>query len=242
MLVDNKFIYLSLPRCASTSFYITCLRNGLDTKFFNQSEYDKHVDRIDLNLNNEQLADFVIHSHERLSDLTAKFGDEYDVIAVNRDRYIRFISSWKHLIDLVDMQYDPKLSAILKKLSADDILFYKSEDLVSNPAQIELIYEFAKRNGFSEYLDDYLIIMLGIVIKPISWWHNHSSKVIWFDFNKLNELEEWVSDKIQKTFKLEKSNSSKHFETNLILNDDFISKYDSIYSQYDLPKKQKTLI
>ena len=242
MLVDNKFIYLSLPRCASTSFYITCLRNNLDTKSFNQLEYDKHRDRIDLNLNNEILADFVIHSHERLSDLITKFGNDYDVIAVNRDRHIRFISSWKHLIDLTDMQYNPNLSKILKNLSSNDILYYKSEDLISNNSQIELITEFAKINGFYEYLDEYLITMLGIVIKPVSWWHNHNSNVKWFDFNNLTELEEWVSDKLSKPFKLEKSNSSKHFKTNLVLNDEFINKYNSIYDYYDLPKKEKTLI
>jgi hypothetical protein len=242
MLVENKFIYISLPRCASTSFYITCLRNNLDTKFFNQAQYNASKDRIDLNLSNEDLADFIIHSHERLSDITSKFGNDYDIIAVKRDRYVRFISSWKHLIDLVDMQYHPNLSKKLKELSVDDIMFYNSEDLISNPALIELIHRFAKRNGFSEYLDNYLTIMLGIVFKPMSWWHHHNPKVKWFDFNKLEELEEWVSNKIDKPFKLEKSNSSKHFECNLILNDRFINKYNSIYDYYDIPKQQKTLI
>lgn len=242
MLVEDKFIYVSLPRCASTSFYITCLRNNLNTKFLNQLEYDNYKDRIDLNLDNEVLADFIVHSHERLTDLTSKFGNNYDVIAVKRNRYERFISSWKHLIDLVDMQYPPKLTKILKELSEDDILFYKSEDLVSNNSQIDLIYKFAERNKFIDYVDDYLITMFGIIIKPTSWWYNHDPKVIWFDFEKLNELEDWVSLKIGKPFKLEKSNGSSHFECNLILNDSFKKRYESIYDFYDLPKQQKTLI
>jgi hypothetical protein len=242
MLVDNKFLYLSLPRCASTSFYITCLRNNLDTKFFNQFEYNKYSDRIDLNLNNENLADFIIHSHERLIDITTKFGDNYDIIAVKRDRHIRFISAWKHLIDLAEMQYEPELAKILKGMSADDILFYKSEDLISNISQIDLINRFAEKNGFSKYLDNYLIIMLGIVIKQISWWTNHNFKIKWFDFDKLNEMEEWISLKIGKPFKLEKSNSSKHFECNLILNEKFVKKYNDIYDYYDLPKLTKTLL
>jgi hypothetical protein len=242
MLVEDKFICVSIPRCASTSFYITCLRNNLDTKFVNQNLYDKYKDRIDLNLENELLADLIVHSHEKLTDIDSKFGNNYDIIAVRRDRYERFISSWKHLIDLVSMQYSPKLVELLKNLSVDDVLFYKSQDLVSNNSQIDLINRFAEINGFTEYLDDYLIIMLGILIKPTSVWHNHNPKIKWFDFNRLNELEDWVSLKIGKPFKLEKSNSSVHFECNLTLNDSFKKKYESIYDYYDLPKQQKTLI
>jgi hypothetical protein len=242
MLVEDKFICISLPRCASTSFYITCLRNNLDTKFFNQSEYDKYKDRINLDLGNEVLADLIIHSHEKLTDIHSKFGDNYDVIAVRRDRYERFISCWRHLIDLVNMQYSSELAEILKNLSEDDILFYKSEDLLSNKSQIDLINQFAERNGFKEYLDEYLIVMFGILIKPTSSWHNHDPKIKWFDFNKLNELEDWVSVKIGKPFKLEKSNSSVHFECNLKLNNSFKKKYESIYDYYDLPKQQKTII
>jgi hypothetical protein len=242
MLVEDKFLYLSLPRCASTSFYITCLRNNLDTKFFNQSEYDKHKNRINLELNNEDLADWVVHSHERLTDLLLKFGNDYDVISVKRDRYVRFISAWKHLIDLSAMQYPKELSDKLKKLSLNDILFYDSIDLISNNSQIDLMNEFARRNGFFEYVDEYMRTMLGIVIRPMSCWHNHNPKVKWFDFNKLNELEEWVSVKIGKPFKLEKSNSSKHFDCNLVLNEEFIERYNGIYDYYDLPKSKKTLI
>jgi hypothetical protein len=242
MLVDNKFIYLSLPRCASTSFYITCLRNNLDTKFFNQAEYDTYSGRIDLSLNNEELADFIIHSHEGLIHLTSKFGNDYEVIAVKRDRHIRFISAWKHLIDLVDMQYSKELSTKLKGLSLDDILFYKSEDLISIKSHSELVDVFAKRNGFYDDLDDYLKVMLSIIIKPISFFHNHDPKIKWFEFDKLNELEDWVSMKLGKPFKIEKSNSSKHFECNLIFNDDFVARYNDIYDYYDLPKTNLTLI
>ena len=37
MLVENKFLFISLPRCASTSFYISCLRSGFDIKHFENS-------------------------------------------------------------------------------------------------------------------------------------------------------------------------------------------------------------
>lgn len=35
MLVENKFLFISLPRCASTSFYISCIKNELDIQHYN---------------------------------------------------------------------------------------------------------------------------------------------------------------------------------------------------------------
>jgi frataxin-like iron-binding protein CyaY len=62
------------------------------------------------------------------------------------------------------------------------------------------------------------------------------------DFKKLNELEEWVSNKLGIEFKLEQSNSSKHFDSKLKLDNTFIKKYNEIYDIYDIPKVVKTLI
>ena len=35
MLVENKFLFISLPSCASTSFYISCIKNELDIQHYN---------------------------------------------------------------------------------------------------------------------------------------------------------------------------------------------------------------
>jgi len=72
MLVDNKFIYLSLPRCASTSFYISCLRNNIEVKHADETMFDKWNSNIDLSLDNETLADLLVHSHEKITDLKTK--------------------------------------------------------------------------------------------------------------------------------------------------------------------------
>ena len=55
-------------------------------------------------------------------------------------------------------------------------------------------------------------------------------------------MQDWISDITQKPFELRKVNSSKHMESNLKLDFDFIKKYNSIYDYYDLPKSAKTLI
>ena len=51
-----------------------------------------------------------------------------------------------------------------------------------------------------------------------------------------------VSKKTEKDFKLEVFGSSKEYKSKIIINDNFIRKYDEIYDYYDNFKKNKTLI
>ena len=86
MLVDNKFIYLSLPRCASTSFLITCLRNNINIKHYNDLYYGRMNETNDLSLDNEKLADQLLHGHEKLVDLrknSKTFGKYFSIILSN---------------------------------------------------------------------------------------------------------------------------------------------------------------
>jgi hypothetical protein len=80
------------------------------------------------------------------------------------------------------------------------------------------------------------------LITPYSYYHQHNTNIIWFDFNELHKLEDWVSNKLNIDFKLSKINSNKIYNSNLILNDEFKEKYDSIYSKYDEIKNVKTMI
>ena len=242
MLVDNKFIYLSLPRCASTSFYITCLKNNLSIEHYDNNLVGNWNTDLDLTLDNETIADRIVHSHERITDLYTKFGNHYDIISVRRNRYERFISLWKHIIDLISARFPVEATDILKNMKVEDILFYTKDDLLSDTTKVDVLDRFFKNNGLTEYNDWYMKTMIYILINPTSHWHNNDPNVIWFDFDKMTELEEWVSQKIGKPFKLEKSNGSQHFDCNIELNQKFIDIYDSIYDFYDLPKQIKTLL
>lgn len=242
MLVDNKFIYLSLPRCASTSFYITCLKNNIDIHHYSEDLVGKSNTNLDLTLDNETIADNIVHAHEKITNLKLKFGNDYDVISVKRNRHERFISLWKHVIDLISLRFPKHVFDIFKNIKVDDLLAYTQNDLLSDTTKVQVLDTFFKNNGLVEYNDWYMKTIIYILINPTSYWHNNDPNIIWFDFDKMNELEEWVSDKLGKSFKLEKSNGSQHFDCNIQLNEKFIDIYDSIYNFYDLPKQVKTLI
>lgn len=243
MLVGNKFIYINLPRCASTSFVISCIKSGISinhiTPRLNNEEFI-----YDPNINNEDIADMLVHGHESIIHLEEKFGYDYDIITVNRNRYQKYISMWKHCLDEVYMSGDIHSFNIMKELNENDILFYNSNDVYSINDRDEIdktVNEFINRFELTKG-NDYLKRILGVLLLPHSTYHNHNPKIKWFDFDKLYKMEDWVSDKLGIDFKLEKINSSQHFECNLKLTDNFIEKYNKIYDRFDIPKSIKTFL
>ena len=240
MLVENKFIYLNLPRCASTSFHITCMRKKLDIKYYD-TVLHRLNDEIDLTLSNEDIADQLSHTHEKIVDLKRKFGSDIPVIAVRRDKYDRYLSLWKHIIDELHRVGEMEVYEIFKNLTTDELLSYTSQDIVSNEMKYEAIKSFLKRVGSPKH-GPYVTAMIYMQMSPTSHYHNHDPNIIWFDIKNLEDLENWVSNKLGQEFRLERVNSSQHFECNIEIDDYFKQKYDGVYDIYDSPKTSKTLL
>ena len=76
----------------------------------------------------------------------------------------------------------------------------------------------------------------------MSVYHNNNPNIIWFDFANLKDLEDWVSSKTGKPFKLEIFGSSIDYKSNIINDEYFLKKYNEIYDYYDFFKKEDTLI
>ena len=246
MLVNDKFIYISLPRCASTTFMLKCLKDErINVKHYTYG-FDETILDCDLSKDDMTLIRTLRHAHEPIDLLEQKFGNQYEVIAVHRDRHERFISLYNHIIQLID-DIDPTTADILKQLTIEDVLFFETND-------ISIRFDADEYNTKENVVDKFIInnklnnknikikLWLMVLFTPHSYYHLHSSKIKWFDFNKLYELEEWVSNKLGFEFKIDKLNTSKHIESNLKLNDAFIKKYNSIYDRFDLPKTNKTFI
>ena len=240
MLVDNKFYFVSLPRCGSTSFHYSCLRQNIPIQTLSE-EVDLVYKNINLNdYTNEELSFNFDHRHESLIALQEKFGDKYDIIAVKRDRHDTFISLW-NIIAQIKIHFGQELSDKFSKFTIDDVLFFRPDAIsVEFPEMEKLAKTFLEKNNIEhkKYLEHVLVALY----TPKSYWHANDSRIIWFDFDKLNEMEEWISNKIEKPFKLENFNSSKKVECNIKLDNYFINRYNAIYDIHDLRKSQKTLI
>jgi hypothetical protein len=241
MLIENKFLFISLPRCASTSFFLTSLKYGLNIKHDNPV-YDNQLEKIEnwKTMENEDLIDILSHSHESITNLEKKFGHDFPIISIKRNRHERFISLWKHIIDETHRIKEFQTFENFKKLSIDDILFFNSNEVIEDNI-FELVHQFSIKNKLN-IKNAYIVNMLFILFKPTSFWHNHNNKIIWFDINELNKLEEWVSKTLSIDFKMEKTNSSQKYDSNIKNNEYFQTKYNSIYNQFDLIKDKTTVI
>ena len=147
MLVDNKFIFVSLPRSASTSFYITCLKRGIKIEHYDTLIGLNKIE-LDASDDNEYIADNLFHAHERLTSLEKKFGNQYDVISVKRDRHERFLSLWKHIIDETHRIGEYDIFERFTQLNVNDILFYNSENLVNPKDKINIIKRIVDNKKF----------------------------------------------------------------------------------------------
>jgi hypothetical protein len=244
MVVENKFVYISLPRCASTSFMIACGKNGLKI-----NHYDEMADFIYTNMDwkqdNEKIADSLLHTHQPITMLESKW-KKYEIISINRNRHERFISLLEHIIDELHTIDEIKIAKNLQNITIDELFFYKKENLFDFSVVIELAEKLGKLLYIDEHIKNknkkkYIINMFTILINPTASYHNFDHRIIWFDFNNLEKLEQWVSDKLKIDFKLEKINSSKKYELNFNNNSNFKEMYNSTYDLYDIPKTKKTL-
>ena len=253
MLVYNKFLYISLPRCGSTSFHYSCILNGLNVKNYN-GEMDTHNNTVNFTkIKESEIMNLISHGHMSLPLLREKFGFQYPAIAVKRDRYDTFYSLYKHILFDLKRANAHKVYDFFKNISLDELFFFKTEDLYSNENRNNIINDFLLKNRLIKHRaipfklmdlnsEEYIVNVINILITPASYWHNHDKNIIWFDIKELNLMEKWVSNKIGKEFKLKQVNSSQHMECSLKLNQNFKERYNSIYDFYDTPKTNKTLI
>jgi hypothetical protein len=227
--------------------------NGLDIKNYN-SEIDIHNNSVDFtNIKESEIMNLITHGHVPLSLLREKFGFQYPVIAVKRNRYDTFYSLYKHILFDLKRANAHKVYNFFKNISLDELFFFKTENLYSNENRNNIVNDFLLKNGFIKnraipsklmdlYSEEYIVNVINILITPSSYWHNHDKNIIWFDIKELTLMENWISNKIGKEFKIKQVNSSQHMECSLTLNQNFKEKYNSIYDFYDIPKTNKTLI
>jgi hypothetical protein len=226
------------------SFHYNCLRQGIPIDFYTDGLTDNY-DKIDfVNLPFKEAFKKIAHPHEIVHNLKKKFGNNLDIISVKRNRHERFISLWKHVIQMAYSANYNKTAKILEKLTLNEILFYTYDDLTSyllnEKNSVDFFMEFFEKNNIKRNM--YTEQFMDLFWCPQSQYHCHDPNIIWFDYDNLSEMEKWVSNKLNKPFVLSHHNSSKSINSKLELNEEFINKYNSIYDKFDSPKSIKTLI
>ncbi len=249
MLVENKFLFLSLPRCISTAFYVSCMKQGLDVKRLN-SQIDKDNSKLDLTNPKDIIQ--LSHAHESVSELKNSFGKNYPIITVKRDKYERFYSFYKKFCkELIDNRFGIEMRDYFDYFTQiEPKIFFDYGDLKLNSDYNEITTNFKKLHNidFSAYnnkIQYSFNSLIFFMLKPVSHWTEYDPNLVWFDMKDLKKLELWVSDITNKDFKLERVNSSNHKELNpkMVIDSEFIELYDRLYGNYDLDTKiNRTLL
>jgi hypothetical protein len=233
MLVDDKFIFISIPRCATLSFEYTCISNGLELDFNPHSLATKQ-----LKINGTP----TYHSHTKYSAYKDLYGDKYPIITITRDPVDRFISGWKYVL-LEVKTLDIKLYNRLVNLTNEEFMFYFLNYFKNLRFNENKIIEF-----FNQFVSDFklnrnLLVKIKTILVDNSFWTENSNDIIYFNFeNELPKLEQWVSEKCNIDFKMLSVNDSKKVNLTLTKNQRFIDFYHQELFPTRIEKMEISLI
>lgn len=220
MLIENKFLFLKIPRTGTTSFERSCFLAKLEVKY----PTEQLLTHKRAATGNSPLR----HSHEPVSQIREVFGYDYPIIAVKRDKLDRFISAWKYCIkelEKVDQEAAQILSQVDNKSFIEawiEIIGYSAE--VSEVEKITTFINYLVGRPIPFNLNFYSIFSQ--TLSGPSRWHENDPSIIYFDFNNLDKLEEYVKETVDSSFELIISNHTKDQKTKLTPSEDLIKFYD----------------
>jgi hypothetical protein len=219
MLVGNKFLFLKIPRTATTAFERSCFLANIEVKY----PTDKILSQKRAANGQESLR----HSHETVSKLREVFGDSYPVVAVRRDDLERFISAWKFFIRELET-VDMKAASILREVDNTAFIQAWIKELGYSAELVEL----EKLTSFTTSLIGYpvkysanLFYILSATMSGPSRWHQNDLNIKYFDFKNLSELEKYVKETVDPSFEFIISNHTKFQTTKLTPTDDLKEFY-----------------
>lgn len=236
MLIGNSFIFLAIPRAASTSFERSCMHSHIPIDYYKDSIASK------------QFANGIspkLHIHRNMSNIYQLYGDSYETIAIKRDPIKRFISAWRFIIKKVS-QINKEYGQILSNIDFKEFEYHWNQNF--NTA-IDLFNKDKCSSFFISILGENIIVnpiysdifpIITQTFQPDVFWHEDNKSIRWFNFKtEFKELEMYVSDMTHTTFNLIMSNHTIHTACNIKEDDDLKEFY---YSKISVPQKIKTSI
>ena len=224
--INNDLIWLSIPKCASTSIEDALMKSKLDVVHY---EYGKNKD-------------YNRHLHIRAKDLYEKFGLK-ETVCINRNYFDRWISGLKHIWDTYE-----KINVPLIKKWEDvdnDFIYETFTDDYVNEIYIsgknfpnirnhngKSIIDYSKVDpinlrGYGAF-DEKKIVPNGIFIENIlrsQLYIKDNKKCTYeFDISEIDKFEKFIQNRYDIDFKLDTLNKTC-FENNLIIKDEKLKNW-----------------
>ena len=206
MLIENKIIFIGVPKCASYSFRTSCFMNNLKAEYVNESVNNSM--RLGVSLN--------YHHHDPIEPLENKFGTDYPYIAIKRDPVKRFISGWGYFIQKIVDLFPEKTDYFLS-LDNDYVISF----LKNNVNNCDLLMN---KNTIAKVFDNFLLDHNITMEKDWEWrkasmrlntmtsqfaYHKNRPFIKFFDITNMGELETYMSETFDIDFKMVRENEAK---------------------------------
>jgi hypothetical protein len=224
MLVEESFIFLAIPRCASVSVETSFIQQGFKLKYHPNILSER---RSDLGLVP------VYHGHQSISylkkniALPTNFNDPSKItetVSIYREPVERFLSAWKYVLQSIKM-VDDSSYGILKNMGNEEFV-QRFSPIITSP------FDLVKSSTFDKLLGPILgyepitnskfnnsrQVFSSVLTSPARW-HENDVTIRFFHINNLVEFENYVQQKTGKEFKILKINDTADIETNMVVDD-----------------------
>lgn len=212
MVIDNKIAFVPIPKNASWSVELTCKNYDFDLKYPNIVWENMMRE----GGNQSQ------HIHSKIESLIDRFGTDLDYVCIIRNSTDRFISAWKFFITQSSEFVDSYTLSEMKNKNNEFIInFIKNNyyDFINMYAgknfakkvflklidELNFPEELKNNNRFTDRFSLHILTF----ISQYNWILNDRIKVREFHFDRINEFEDYISEKFDLNFKLMHANQTK---------------------------------
>jgi len=216
LCINDDLIWLSIPRCASTSIESALMNSTLNCKYpnnYKEKYYDKGM-----------------HVHLEVQKLYNFFGIK-ETICINRDWFDRWIASLEFMwLSMESIGLNP----IIKWEDIDNNWLYtnftkKYIDTIysinrnvnkyidSEMAELKYEYSFYFCKNKNQALKDYFFHPA--VLLSQNTWKKNNKCTYEFDFKELDKFEKFITNRYGTEFKLEKLNSYNKLSNKIVKDD-----------------------
>jgi len=233
MLIENKFVFVAIPKCATMSFEDACFNNNFTIDYSPYGLFNKGL------LNGTKPTS---HVHVPITKLREIHGHRYPFVTLTREDVSRFVSAWKHILKIIK-NTDIKFYDILKNVGNDEFChhfgnYFKNLRL-SKESVVSFLNEFTDKKNHEKHVIDIFMS----VFRPTLDWTNNDKTLIKFSFeNEIPQFEKWISEKCGVDFKLSHINDTNGIDTKLIKDDFLINFYQTMLNPTSQHKSKLSLI
>lgn len=208
LLINNELIWISIPRCASTS---------IETAIYNSSLNIKKVIS-EIQLIDEVKNKIKYHSHTRKNNCLAYFGQK-DTICMTRNWLDRLLSAFEYFFHCSIVQHNNQLICNWEDVDNAFIYQYFNTDLANalyseNSKEIQKYYNslFVKIN---KNLPDTLYIF-----NSQNFWKENEKCTYEFDIGEINKFIDFMEDRFGVKLDITKMNDTKKVKNKIEVNDE----------------------